>query len=288
MALVNGVLAHAVPGDGSTLVGWALQPVLAGIILAGLGWLLAVWRINAGHPRSRVPLRDSAAWFGGLLILLVALQSPIDTFADDSFSVHMVQHMLIAFVAAPLLVLAAPGTLLLRASPPRLRRGILLPILHGRVVRALTFPAFTWAFFAIVMWAAHFTPLFELALESEAIHEAEHLLFLVSALLFWLTAIGRDPVGWRLDLSGRFGYLLLAMPVNSLLGLVIVAQVDVLYARYAVALGDRALDDQRLAGTIMWLGADMLMVVFLGLLVARAVSREKQRMRRRAGSPTTG
>lgn len=282
------MLAHLTAGDGWTLLGWSLQPVLLGIGLLALGWLALGWLVNTAHPRSRVPRRDTMAWLGGLLVLAVALSWPIDTYADEWFSVHMVQHMLIAFVAAPLLVLAAPGTMLLRASPPRLRRRVVLPVLHGRVVRALTFPAFTWILFAVVMWAAHFTSLFEMALESDLVHEAEHLLFLVSALLFWLTAIGRDPVGWRLDESGRLAFLLLAMPVNSLLGLLIVSQTDILYRRYAEVLGTAALEDQRLAGTIMWLGGDLLMVLFLGLLVRRAVLHERERMCRRSGSPIVG
>lgn len=271
------MLAHATPGS-VTFFEWTIEPLLlAAIGLAAAAWLVAVARVNEAHRRTPVPAWRSVAFLGGLLTLFVALASPIDTFADDLFSVHMLQHVLIAFVAAPLLVLGAPGTLLLRVASHGVRRAVLLPMLHSRPVRMLTFPAFTWLLFAVVMWVAHFSPLFELALESDGIHQLEHLAFLVSGFLYWLPAIGSDPLPHRLSSSGRLLYLFLGMPQSSLLGLVIVSQTTVMYPHY-VAAG--ALADQRLAGTVMWIGGDLISVALIGVagwLWLQAEARRAQR-----------
>lgn len=256
-------------------------PLLLGLAVALVAWLWAVRSVNRAHPRSPVPRWRTVAFVAGLGVLLLALQSPIDTYADDMFSVHMLQHLLISFVAAPLFVLAGPMLLALRAAPPSLRGRLLLPLLHSRAVRLLTHPIVTWTLFGAVMWAVHFSVLFELALESEPIHRLEHVLLLVAACLYWLPAIGSEPMPVRLGWSGRFLYLLLGMPVSSVLGLMLVAQTAPLYIGYAAASGwSAALADQRLAGTVMWIGGDVLAFAILGILVWLWLRAESARMRR--------
>lgn len=277
------VIAHAGVGQGWAVLGWTLElPLLLALAVTAAAWWLAVQAINARHPRSPLPGWRSASFAGGLLVLVVALQSPIDTFADEWFSVHMVQHLLIGFVAAPLFVLAGPMILVLRLLPGSWRRRLVLPLLHGRVARVMTFPALTWLLFAVVMWAAHFTGLFELALESEPIHQFEHLAFLASGYLYWLPALGDEPLPWRLGWSGRILYLFLGMPLSSVLGMVIVAQTGVLYPHYLLTGGAAALADQRLAGTVMWVGGDLITAVLIGLAVWAWVRDEARRARHRA------
>lgn len=277
------VIAHAGVGQGWAVLGWTLElPLLLGLAMTAAAWWLAVRAINARHPRSPVPGWRSATFVAGLLALLIALQSPIDTFADEWFSVHMVQHLLIGFVAAPLLVLSGPMIVVLRLVPAAWRRRLVLPLLHGRVARILTFPLLTWLLFAGVMWAAHFTGLFELALESDPIHQLEHLAFLITGFLYWLPALGDEPLPWRLGWSGRILYLFLGMPLSSVLGMAIVAQTGVLYPHYLLTGGAMALADQRLAGTVMWVGGDLIGMALIGLVVWRWVRVEAARVRRRA------
>lgn len=272
------MLAHAEPGSW-TLLGWSLEPLLlAALLVALVAWAFGVRRVNRRHA-AVIPAARTVCFVAGVAALFVALASPIDTFADDLFSVHMLQHLLIAFVAAPLLVMSAPGTLALRVSSPGLRRSLLVPVLHSRAVRWVTFPVVTWLLFGAVMWLAHFTPLFELALESPPIHDLEHVAFLAAGYLYWLPALGRDPMPWRLGISGRLLYLLLGMPVSSVLGLVIVAQTSVMYPHY---LAPDALADQRLAGTVMWVGGDLITAVLIGLAVWAWVRDEARRARHRA------
>lgn len=280
------ILAHLGGGQGWVVWGWTLDPLLlAAVCGAGVAWLLAVGSINAAHPASPVSRWRSAAFLGGLLAIVVALQSPIDTFADDLFSVHMLQHLLLSFVAAPLLVLAGPMVIVLRVAGAPTRRRVLLPLLRSRAVRIVTFPGLTWGLFVAVMWVAHFSPLFELALESEPVHQVEHALFLGSAFLYWLPAIGAEPLPWRLGWSGRLLYLVLGMPLSTVLGMLIVAQTGVLYPAYLGGDAAAALADQRLAGAVMWVGGDLIFVVLIGVLVAQWLRTESARARRRASRP---
>ena len=277
------ILAHLGGGEGWVVWSWTLDPLLlAALAGTAAAWVLAVGSINAAHPGSPVAAWRSAAFIGGLLAILVALQSPIDTFADDLFSVHMLQHLVLSFVAAPLLVLAGPMLIVLRLAGASTRRGVLLPLLRSRAVRIVTFPGLTWGLFVAVMWVAHFSPLFELALESEAVHQAEHALFLGSAFLYWLPAIGSEPLPWRLGWSGRLLYLLLGMPLSTVLGMLIVAQTSVLYRAYLSADAAAALADQRLAGAVMWVGGDLISVALIGVLVVQWLRTERRRVRRRA------
>lgn len=273
-------IAHA---NGSSLD----LPLLLALAAALAGWLWAVRSIGRAHPRTPVPPWRTAAFVAGIGALLVALQSPIDTYADDLFSVHMVQHLLLGFVAAPLLVIAGPVLLLLRFARPSVRGRLLLPLLRSRVVRIATHPAVTWTAFGVVMWAVHFSPLFELALESEPIHELEHLLLLATGYLYWLPAIGSEPMPTRLGWSGRFLYLFLGMPVSSVLGLTLVAQTEPLYPAYVAASGwTAALADQRLAGTVMWVGGDLIGIVLLAVVVWLWLRMESARMARHSAAPT--
>ena len=273
-------IAHA-GGLGSTGGSSLDLPLLLALAAVVVGWLWAARSIGRAHPENPVPRWRTAAFVGGIGALLLALQSPIDTYADDLFSVHMVQHLLLGFVAAPLLVLSGPVLLLLRFSRASFRGRVLLPLLRSRAVRVVTHPVVTWTLFGVVMWAVHFSPLFELALESEPIHQFEHLLLLGTGYLYWLPAIGSEPMPTRLGWSGRFVYIFLGMPVSSVLGLVLVALTDPLYPAYVAASGSAAaLADQRLAGTVMWVGGDLIGIVLLGVVVWLWLRMESARMRR--------
>ncbi len=260
------------PGAWLLLGGWSFDPaVWIPVLLAGLLYHLARRSVDAAHPANPVPRFRWWCWLGGLVTLIVALQSPIEAYDTTLFSVHMVQHLLITMVAAPLLLLGAPVTLLLRAATPEARKRLILPILHSRPLRILTHPLVTWSLFAIVMWASHFTPLFDAALEDPSLHFLEHGLYLSTALLFWYPVIGADPGPNRLPHGARVGYLALGMPFGSFLGLAIFSSTTILYPHYATlgrTWGPTPLEDQALAGGIMWAGGDAVFLIALVLAVA--------------------
>lgn len=262
-------------------------PLLLMLAAVAVGWTLAVRSIARAHPRNRFPAWRTVAFMTAILTLVLALQSPIATYADEAFSVHMVQHMLLSFVAAPLTVMAGPILLVLRAAPGPLRTRLLLPVLQSRPVRLLTHPLLTWTAFGAIMWALHFSPLLELALESQPVHELEHVTLLVAGVAYWLPAIGSEPMPVRLGWSGRFLYMFLGMPVGSMLGLLLAAQTAPLSPTYVAAATDAAaaLADQRVAGTIMWLGSDFITFALLGLVAWSWVRSEAARMRRHSIAP---
>ena len=97
------------------------------ILVPLVAYLAAVRRVDAAHPANPVPRRRVAAWVGGLAVLAIALSSSVDVYSEVLFSVHMVQHMLLVFVVAPLLCLGAPVTLALRAASTSSARGCCCP-----------------------------------------------------------------------------------------------------------------------------------------------------------------
>jgi putative membrane protein len=271
VAFAHG-LAPSEPDASILLTGWSFDPTIwLPLLLAAVVPVLAARHVDRAHPANPVPRRRVAYWLAGVGVLLVALQSPIERYDTTLFSVHMVQHLLITMVAAPLLVLAAPVTLLLRAASASARKRAILPILHSRIVRIVSFPVVAWIVFTGYMFFSHFSPLFNASLEDRTIHQLEHAGFLLTAMLFWWPAIGVDPSSWRLPRAGRLLYMGLGMPFSSFLGLAIVSATGVLYPHYASLLrtwGMPPLEDQNWAGGIMWAGGDGLFLIALVLGVA--------------------
>jgi cytochrome c oxidase assembly factor CtaG len=292
MAIAAATLAMPVAAHGESapapelpgvLLAWRFEPLpILGVLLAAAVYVWSVRRVAARHPRN--PPHAWRAWvFGaGLVAILLALTSPIEAYEGQLFSVHMVQHMLLELVAAPLLLLGAPATLALRAASPSIRRWF-LRLLHSRVVAVLTFPLLSWVLFAAVNWGWHFSTLYDQALESPPLHYVQHASFLVAALLFWWPVIGADPARWRLPYPARLFYLFLAMPQNSFLGVALMSAPAVLYPHYLTNLrtwGPTALTDQNLGGILMWVFGDVVFLIGMGAVVAAWVRHEDRRTAR--------
>ena len=283
------VSAHGpVPADpptvASLLFDWTIEPIPAlGIVAALLWWRWATGRVNERHPSNPVPRRRSVAFVGGMAAIAFALMSGIDRYDTTLFSVHMVQHILLTLVAAPLIALSAPITLTLRVSSAATRRRWLLPILHSRVVRILAFPVVAWLLFAAAMWGTHFTPLFDAALEDPFIHDIEHGIFLVAALLFWWPAVALDPAPWRMAHPVRALYTFLQMTQNTFLSVVLLNVQTVLYPHYATLVrpwGPPPLIDQGTAAGIMWITGDLIFLTAIMAIIAgwaRAEGRDAER-----------
>lgn len=278
------MIAQQVP-DGvrwaSLLTEWRIEPVtLALVAIAGWTYARMVRRATAlGSPPSRW---RSAAFFVGLAVLLVALVSPVDAYAEALLTVHMAQHLLLAMVAAPLLALGAPIDLALRTAGPDGRRRV-APALRSRAGRLLAHPVAGWAAFVGVTYGVHFSGLYEGALEREALHLLEHALFVASALLYWWPIVGTDPLPRSTPHPVRLLSLVLLMPAMSFAALAIFSAEEVLYPWYArlpQPWGPGALADQRNAAVLMWLAGNLAIVVAI-LLVAAAWKRSEDERQRR-------
>jgi putative copper resistance protein D len=283
------VHAHGpVPADPPTAInlafGWSFEPALILPLLAAAWlWARAVRRVNAAHPANPVPRRRSAFFLGGLLAIAIALQSGIERYDTSLFSIHMVQHILLTLVAAPLIALGAPVTLLLRVATPARRRRWILPVLHSRLLRVLSFPVVAWIALAAVMWGTHVSGLFDVALENRFVHDLEHVLYLIAALLFWWPAVGLDPSPWRMSHPVRVLYVFLQMPQNTLLAVVILNATTPLYLHYASLLrswGPSALFDQQVAAGIMWLTGDLLFIAAMAAIMVGWMRHEERQAAR--------
>ena len=281
-ALAHGtdVPAPTFPG---VLLAWRFDPLtLVPLLATGALYLWAVGRVNRAHPDNPHPPYRSALFVGGLAAIGLALASPIEAYEGSLFSVHMVQHMLLELVAAPLLLAGAPITLALRVSRPPMRRRLLW-VLHSPLVRVLSFPVLAWALFAAVNWGWHFSTLYDQALENQALHYFQHATFLGAALLFWWPAIGADPSPWRLPHPVRLFYLFLALPQNSFLGVALLNTGVVLYPHYVTNVrdwGPTPLDDQHLGGLIMWTVGDIAFLAAMAIVVVVWVRHEERRTAR--------
>jgi putative copper resistance protein D len=282
VALAHGAAAPA-PSFPAVLLDWSLDPFpLLAIAAAAIAYLWLSRRVAAAHRANPPRPWRTALFLGGLAAIGVALLSPIEAYEGSLFSVHMVQHMLLELVAAPLLLAGAPMTLVLRAAGPGLRRGI-LRVLHSLPVRVLSFPLLAWVLFAAVNWGWHFSTLYNDALENSVLHYLQHASFLAAALLFWWPIVAADPSPWRLPHPVRLFYLFLAMPQNSFLGVALMNAGRVLYPHYLTngrTWGPSPLDDQVLGGIVMWVVGDVAFLAGMALVVAWWVREEDRRTAR--------
>lgn len=174
----------------------------------------------------------------GLVVIVVALESWAEGAADRTLTAHMLQHVALAMVAAPLLVLGSRDVLRI------------LPTSLARTLLRLGQPLFGWLAFAAVQLATHFTGFYDFALAHVWAHALEHALYLGSAVLFWWPVLGRR---WR----GAVPYLLAAMPVQAAIGVVLISADRPLYEHYA------SVSDQHRGGALMWVLGSLVMAAAL-------------------------
>ena len=238
------------------MASWSFEPS----VVLGMGLWLADYLLIIGPVRARrqwgprVPGRQVAAFCLGTLVALAALVSPLDALADQTlFSAHMVQHMLLTFVAPPLWLLGTPGWLVARLIP-------------RRWLEAATQPLVAFAVFNGVMWIWHVPAAYDAALRSEPLHIFEHLCFMAAAVIGWWPVLAPTP-GGRLAPPLRLAYLVPSLFSCTALAALITlssAQLYGFYGHAAAIWGLTPLADQQLGGLAMWLPGDML---YLALIV---------------------
>jgi len=246
-------------------------------VLLGLGSAYLAGIVRSSRLGRPVPAARWAPFAAGWLVLVVALLSPLDEAADRSFTAHMAQHLLLTFVAPPLVALGGPISLALGVlATSRARR--LARALRSPVVRMLAHPVVGWGLFVGVPIALHASRVFDLALGSAGWHAAEHAAWVGAALVYWWPIVGVDPTPHPMGYGARLLSLLLAMPAMSFLALAIYTADAPLYATYAAEMG--ALADQRDAAALMWVAGNLALVVSM-LLVAASWKRHDDEAQRR-------
>jgi len=279
------MVVATVPVDGWGALGrWALEPAMVAILL-GVGSAYLAGCVRARRLGRSFPARRPIAFAAGWVALVLALVSPVDVYADVSFTVHMLQHLLLTFVAPPLLALGAPITLALATLPTREARS-LAGVLRSRGASILGNPVVGWALFVGVPIVVHASRLFDVALASSGWHALEHAAWVGAALVYWWPIVGVDPSPHPVGFGARLLSLLLAMPAMSFLALVIYTADAPLYRTYASLpspWGPQALADQRNAAVLMWLAGNLALVAAM-LLVAASWKRHDDEAQRRLES----
>jgi putative membrane protein len=264
----SDAVAHAVAANESslTLDPWVVAPLLvsAAWFAAGAGQLASRSRLGAGH-------RTQFLWFAlGWIVLALALVSPLHKAGERSFAAHMLEHELLMLVAAPFLVLGRPIGVALWALPHRSRLALRNWSRSGSFHyfwRTVSSAASATALQLVALWAWHAPAAFDLALRSDGWHVAQHVSFLVTALLFWHALLRHSRTG--VAVSCLFVTALLSGALGGLMAL----SASPWYARYA-ALGVTphgltAAEDQQLAGLLMWIPGGALHAVVALVLLQR-------------------
>jgi putative membrane protein len=256
LLLPSPAAAHGLNEAWSSGATWTADPLILGPLYAvGLVYLLGanrLWR-RAGFGRGTRGWQIASFW-AGWTVLALALLSPLHWLSERLLSAHMIEHELIMAVAAPLLVLSRPLGVFLWAFPAPSRRSIAAAFAVPGLATfwlLLTEPAIATVLHSATIWIWHLPALFDAALANPWLHIAQHASFLATALLFWW-AVLRVP---RAQFGASAFHLFATMLAMTLLGALIALDPHPLYAAYrgeAAAFSLTELEDQQLAGVIMW------------------------------------
>jgi putative membrane protein len=273
--VVTVTYAHATVAPGELWGSWSFEP----LVLASLVAVVAMYAIGG----RRLP-RLSHLWFAlGVLALAAALVSPLDALGETLFSAHMVQHLVLIVVAAPLLALSRAGLAFALALPRAWRRQW-RSLERGRLVRAVSHPGAVVVLHAAALWAWHLPSLYELAVGNEAAHIAEHLSFFATALGFW-TLVARSGPRGRIGRFPAVGAVFVTLLQGAALGAILTFATSPIYTVHApgaLAWGLTPLEDQQLAGAIMWVPPGALYLACMAALLARALKESEPRLREAA------
>lgn len=261
---------------------WRVE-VIATLLLAGSVYTRGWWRIRKQRANQH-PLANGkrlAAYLGALLILGVALMSPIDILGGQFFLMHMIQHLLLVMIVPPLLLLANPLPFFLWGVTVKARRGVGRLLRRGsafrRVLHSVTAPGLVWMLFVAVFLGWHDPNVYNAALRSDLIHDLEHLTFFGSAMLFWWHVIGAGPRLRSLSRGVRLAYLLITVPVNAIAGIAIAFAKQPIYTYYTTVprlWGMTVMQDQMIGGVIMWIPGSMMYLLAALILISRLIQTE--------------
>lgn len=280
-AIAGPAAAHGV-GPPHLELDWTLDPA----VTVPLAVTLALYAIGAGRllrrggPGRPERLQGALLFLGGWLALAAAVVSPLHELGERSFAAHMVEHELLMLVAAPLLVLARPLSIMLWAFPASARKalgGLSRTSLLRGPWRALTEPWTATILQIAALWIWHAPALFDRALDYPAWHLAQHLSFLVTALLFW-SAMFEAKRGAK-GLGAPILCLFTTSLIGGALGALMALSQSPWFARYAelgmAPFGLTPVEDQQLAGLLMWIPGGLVHAGAALVLVGRALSGDR-------------
>jgi putative membrane protein len=266
---------------------WSFDPFLIIVAVLVVAHEIGLSRLRHRSDPSRTRRRRlrSLAFYGGLGVLLLAIDSPIDYWASDYFFVHMLEHLLIAFYAPILIVLGAPWIPLLFALPVGARRKVGRFLMLGSwsrvlrpVGRVVTSPWFALISFNVVMVVWHIPALFDYSESNQAAHIwLMHGSFFVTGVLFWLQIIPSHPFRLKASPIWQAGAVISTNVVMFILAMSLsIFSASSWYTAYAhvpgVTLSPFA--DQQIGAAILWVCGDFWAVPALVVIIKRAIDQE--------------
>ncbi len=265
------------------LTEWTWEWSMAlGIAIAAALYIAGLVVLHRRGDRWPVP-RSFSFLLGGLGSIALATMSALGTYDTVLLSVHMVQHMVLMMVAPVFLALGAPVTLALRTLPTR-PRAMLLAVLHSRPARVITFAPLTLALFIATPFALYYSPFYEISLRSGFWHAFLHLHFLIIGCLLMWPLIGIDPVPGRISHPLRLLMVFLMLPFHAFLGISIMSSTVLIAESWYLAFNrtwpPSPLDDQYLAGGILWASGDALALLMLIALFVQWYAHSQREARR--------
>jgi putative membrane protein len=230
-----------------------------------------VGRTRKDAEQSHAAPRPSQRWafYGGLAVMFLSLNGWLHDLSDSYlFSAHMVQHLMLALVVAPLMIMGTPGDML----RPILRvPGVM------RVARWVTAPTHCFAIFNVVVAGWHLPPLYNYALSHHPVHIVQHLMFLVASVVMWWPILSPLPELPRLSYPGQMLYLFLLSIPMAIVSVYIAYADTILYPLYASAprvLGITPMDDQLIGGLIMWIPGGLFFYSIISIVFFRWQQRD--------------
>lgn len=285
-------MSHPVPltsGDIS-LLSWTIDPAVVVPVVVAATLYVRGWVTLARRMPERFGAGRLIALMAGLGTIVVALCSPLDALGHQLLLGHMVQHLLLMAVAPPLLWLGAPVAPMLLGLPRPLRRTVAGALASGslrRLAHVLTDPRVGWVAFVVAFWAWHVPALYDRGLRSDSWHHVQHACFFATALLFWRPVILPWPARSHWPRWAMIPYLALAELQNSALAAILTFSDRVIYPAYEIVprrWGIAALEDQSIAGVIMWVPGSLAFLLPMLWLIVTAIGAPASD---RVGAPPT-
>lgn len=230
--------------------------------------------------------KQAIAFIGGITAIFVALISPLDALGSALFSAHMAQHLILMLVAAPLLAFGTPTIIILWGLPKQWRLIFSKKQLHEpfeSVWRVMGNPLVIWSLHVAATWLWHLPSLYQATLQSDFIHSLQHSSFLGTALLYWWSILHpsrKKAMSYGIAIISLFGMAV----QSSVLGALLTFSESVWYPAYdlsVAAWGLTALQDQQLAGVVMWVPPGILyLLAVMGFVDALLEASDKSGRRR--------